>query len=119
MLKTIRLFAAVDFVLGLVLLFPVLGPWMMQFLNQFFTNEELLINPYHATLMKLLGVMVILWAMVRLQHTAKWQIGYDCTARLVVIGVLLYYWMQGLSILALFLLVECLGLYQLRYRRYC
>lgn len=112
MLRIIKLFAYIDFVLGLVLALPFAGVFVVQLLHGLLTSEPLTIDAYHSFLMKILGVMVILWAMVRIQHTATWQVNYDCVARLFVLSNMIYFCYNGLTVLVFFVVVELLGLYQ-------
>lgn len=114
MIKAVKFFAYIDLILGLVLAMPILGTEIILFLHHLLDDKTLVIDNYHAFLMKILGAMVILWAMVRLQHTAAWQIQYDCVARLFVLAFMGYYFYNGLTVLGLFVVVEMLGLYQWR-----
>lgn len=114
-LQTIKFFAKIDLCLGLFLCTPIVGPFLIQWLQGILSSEPLLINDYHVVLMKILGVMVVLWALVRIQHTAIWQLIYDCFGRLVVLSYLGFYCYQGLPILGVFIGIELLGLYQLKF----
>jgi len=112
-MKLIRFFAGIDLLIGLTLATPVLGPWLLQLLHQQLDSGTLLLDEYHSVLLQVLGVMTILWAVVRLQQTARWQIMYDCTARLLIIAMMGYYYYQGTALLGLFIIVEWLGMVQL------
>ena len=110
--KTIQFFAKIDVVISIVLIVPWLGAAMLPHVQYFLTNEHLVVDNYHQVLMQILGAMVFLWAMVRLKHTAIWQVQYDCIGRIGISALMLYYAAQGLVFLLLFVITELLGLYQ-------
>lgn len=114
-LPVIRFFAWIDLCLGLFLCIPIIGPTLIQWVDGFLSSTPLLINHYHLVLFNLLGLMVLLWALARIQHTAIWQLKYDCFGRLVVLAYLSFYYCQGMPVLMLFIGIELLGLYQLKY----
>lgn len=114
-LKTIQFFASIDILLGISLVLPKVGTFLVQFLHQLLNDSVLRIDAYHAILMQLLGIMIILWGMVRLRQTAIWQVQYDCTARLFVLLYLFYHYYQGQDLLLFFIGIELLGLYQLKF----
>lgn len=113
--KTIQFFAAIDILLGITLALPKIGALALQFLHQLVDNQELVIDAYHLVLMQILGLMIVLWGLVRLRQTALWQISYDCIARLVVCAYLVFYCYNGQKVLFFFILIELLGFYQLRF----
>lgn len=111
--KTIKCFAVIDLILGTVLVSPYLGVWTIELLHSLTAASTLPIDTFHAFLLKVLGAMTILWAMVRLRHTAVWQIQFDCFARLFILAVMIFYYYHGLNVLIFFMLTEFAGLYQL------
>lgn len=113
--KAIRLFGWIDLVLGLSLAVPKVGTFVLQFLHQLLMEQALVLDAYHFVLMQVLGIMTVLWALVRLRQTALWQIGYDCVGRVVVCTYLGFYCYCGQSVLFFFILIELLGFYQLRF----
>lgn len=113
--KTIQFFAGIDVMLGLTLALPKVGAFTLQFLHSLVSNQELVIDSYHLVLMQLLGIMTVLWGLVRLRQTAVWQISYDCIARLLVGVYLVFYCYNGQKVLFFFILIELLGFYQLRF----
>lgn len=114
-LKNIQFFARVDILLGTGLALPKVGGFFLQFLHHLLSDKELVIDTYHTVLMQLLGIMVVLWGVVRLKQTAIWQIVYDCAARFFILLYLFYYYSQGQDVLLFFIGVELLGLYQLKF----
>lgn len=113
--KIIRFFAWIDIVLGISLALPKVGTFVLQFLHQLVLEQALILDTYHFVLMQILGIMIVLWGLVRLRQTALWQISYDCIGRLVVCAYLSFYCYNGQAVLCFFIIIELLGFYQLRF----
>ncbi|MCH2021513.1 MAG: hypothetical protein MK207_03435 [Saprospiraceae bacterium] len=108
----IKLFAYMDIFLGIILISPLSGN-IVKFMHSVFTQQEHLIDEYHMFLMALLGITIILWGVIRINHTEQWQAKYDCIARCFVLILMGYYCFHGLSFMFFFLATESLGLLQL------
>lgn len=113
--KAIRFFAWIDLVLGLGLALPKIGTLVLQSLHELIMEEVLVLDAYHLVLMQVLGIMIVLWALVRLRQTAIWQISYDCIGRVVVCAYLGFYCYNGQAVVLFFIIIELLGFYQLRF----
>ena len=111
MKKVIQLFAYIDLLLGISLALPYWGIFLIQLLHTLVSDDGLIIDAYHALLMKILGAMVILWAAVRIRQPELWQIHYDCITRLFVLSFMIFYCCEGLTVILFFIFVELLGLY--------
>ena len=112
MIKVIQFFACIDIILGTMLALPYVDVMVVEFMNTLVSSEPLLVDDYHSFLMKILGVTVILWGVIRVNHPELWQANYDCIARLFVIGFMAFYCYTGITILIFFIPVELLGMYQ-------
>ena len=113
--KVIQFFAWIDIVLGITLVLPKVGAFVLRFLHELVMEEPLTLDVYHFVLMQMLGVMILLWGLVRLRQTALWQIMYDCLARLLVCTYLGFYCYNGQKMLFFFIIIEVFGFYQLRF----
>lgn len=113
--KTIQIFAWIDIILGISLAIPKVGAFVLQFLHQLVMQDPLVLDAYHLILMQILGIMIVLWGLVRLLQTATWQITYDCMARLFVCSYLVFYAYNGQKMLFFFIIIEVFGFYQLRF----
>ena len=109
--NVIKLFACMDIFLGIILISPFSGN-IVKFMHSMFTHQEHLIDEYHMFLMALLGVTIVLWGVIRMNHTERWQAKYDCIARVFVLALMAYYCFHGLTFMFFFLAAESFGLFQ-------
>jgi hypothetical protein len=109
--NAIKFFACMDIFLGSILVSPIAG-WIVEFMHSVVSHEIHPIDEYHMFLMKLLGITVILWGFIRVNHTEKYHAKYDCIARCFVLVLMAYYCFHGLTFMFFFLAAESFGLLQ-------
>ena len=109
--NAIKFFACMDILLGAILVSPFAG-WIVELMHSVVSHEIHPIDEYHMFLMKLLGITVILWGLIRINHVEKYHAKYDCIARCFVLVLMAYYCFHGLSFMFFFLAAESFGLFQ-------